>query len=67
MMCEPGVMLCETPDTINVCVSVLGVPTTKFLITVQMLVMSRFKQMFWLAVESADICVDKPVKRKTGF
>ncbi len=49
----PGVMLWAMPDTIRVCVSVAGVPTTKFLTTVAILVMSRFSTMFWSVADRA--------------
>ena len=67
MIWLPGVMLWETPETISVWVSVAGVPTTKFLTTLQMLVRSSVKAMFWFASDSAVSWVDRPVKRNTGF
>ena len=53
MIWLPGRMLWDTPETISVWVSVAGVPATKFLTTVQMLVRSSVSAMFWLAVDSA--------------
>ena len=59
-------MLWDTPDTIKVWDTEAGLPVANDFVTVQIEVRSRVKQMFWLAVESANSCVDTFVKRKVG-